>query len=442
MMGKFLLQFCVLAICVFEPLVCYKFLMRLLTPSVKVAFTRGLIAGVGIGFVTHILFFGRNVLFFANNVWIEAIFYTCVWSLIIFRKYIFEVIELIIIYYGLAALLDFFFGFVIANYLQGKFWNTVYFMTMSWWSVLIYTATRLCLLVLLLLIKKYMVVKIPMKQCRLILLIMAVGICVLVKYYRWVLLELIEEPPYKTDMTVVFSVMVILLFIGITMLFVLKSKAIQQEKEILLMKAETQETLFQELNLVTEQKRGLWHDMQNHVLVLKKLANEGKLDSVKCYLEQIADEIPSGYTKWTGCQVLDILLGQKLERAKASGIEMEIESNGVVKSVLRETELVSLFGNLLDNAIEACQKVTEKRWIGVEIERRHMITHIRISNTVEHKPLMRDGALVSMKSDKGRHGYGTKNIQRVVEKYDGTIKYEYEKPIFRVYITLYEKNEE
>ncbi|MDE5967206.1 MAG: ATP-binding protein [Lachnospiraceae bacterium] len=84
-------------------------------------------------------------------------------------------------------------------------------------------------------------------------------------------------------------------------------------------------------------------------------------------------------------------------------------------------DVTTLFGNLLENAMAACSKCTNERYILLEIENQYDMLAIRVKNTVEHEVHLIDGKPVHP----GRYstGIGTLNIIHCVEKYGGSILY-------------------
>lgn len=142
------------------------------------------------------------------------------------------------------------------------------------------------------------------------------------------------------------------------------------------------------------------------------------------YLNSLSQDYKKSPEKWTGIQVLDMLLNYKKSVAEEKGIEMKITSELIVLP-FSEKETIALFGNALDNAIEACEKVeTGQRWINVSLRRMQMMTFVEIANTYVPGDLTRNGKLTSAKADKAMHGLGIKGMKVIIEKYGGTLEWE------------------
>ena len=104
--------------------------------------------------------------------------------------------------------------------------------------------------------------------------------------------------------------------------------------------------------------------------------------------------------------------------------EMQIDTEVFSTLPFTDREIISLFGNLLDNALEACEKINDKeRWIKIKIKKKNLLLYIEIANALEEMPKQIQKEFVSNKKDNGLHGYGMKNIQDIVRKYDGIFRY-------------------
>ena len=440
MMNGYLLQINLFVLCLFEVWMCYAFVSHMIRQKIRPPVLNCVIVVIGVVIIGTGLYYNRNILFFADNVWTGSMVFGCIWMVLLFRKNIIETVELVVLYFSTVALLDFCFGFLALDYLQEQFWDKVYFMTLSWWSVLIYGLSRIVLLVIYLLMRKYLSSEFRVKECRIIFLLAAAGVCVLVKFYRWTLLYLAENAPVAKMDGVWISVLTILALLCVMLLLFFRTKVVQQEKDIIMIKCETQEKQFHEIQEITEQNQSLVHDMRNHIMILQELAQKEDISGINTYLQQIADGSSAlTHQKWTGCKILDLLLNQKQREALQDGIVFWVVSTGTVKLALPENELVSLFGNLLDNAIEACQKIhAGKKEIKTIIERKNDMVFVKISNTVLHEPVMKDGELVTTKDDKGRHGYGLKNVKRIIEKNGGQIQFKMDEKVFSVCVTFFD----
>lgn len=81
--------------------------------------------------------------------------------------------------------------------------------------------------------------------------------------------------------------------------------------------------------------------------------------------------LDDSYQIWTGNRMLDMILNQKTKDAKEKETDMQIETEVFATLPFSDREIISLFGNVLDNALEACERIQDKkRWIKIKIKRR------------------------------------------------------------------------
>ena len=93
--------------------------------------------------------------------------------------------------------------------------------------------------------------------------------------------------------------------------------------------------------------------------------------------------------------------------------------------------------NLLNNAIEACEKIEEdKRTIEVEAANYNTQMFIEVRNSYDNSLVMYKDRIITTKADKKNHGIGLENIRRVVKKYDGKMTITPDKEWFIVTISL------
>ena len=226
---------------------------------------------------------------------------------------------------------------------------------------------------------------------------------------------------------------VLLVFIGLWILIdamldtweaehqILISQLEEQEKHALQTKVKILEERYQEML----KSRKVVHDMKNHILALKNYDQEQNWPGLHEYLNELSDDmLEYNFHVWTGNHMLDMILNQKGKDAQNQNTVMQIDTEVFSTLPFTDREIISLFGNLLDNALEACEKINDKeRWIKIKIKKKNLLLYIEIANVLEEMPKQIQKEFVSNKKDNGLHGYGMKNIQDIVKKYDGIFEY-------------------
>ena len=142
----------------------------------------------------------------------------------------------------------------------------------------------------------------------------------------------------------------------------------------------------------------------------------------------------------SGNTVIDSIINYKCDCAKQYNIDVKTEIQIPPIRILQEIDATIIFGNLLDNAIEALQKVpAENRLLEIMIRVVRNQCFIKISNTCVGEHKWENGRLLSDKSDKSLHGLGLQSVEKSVLKYDGEMHVENAEGIFTVSIMLYIK---
>ena len=180
-----------------------------------------------------------------------------------------------------------------------------------------------------------------------------------------------------------------------------------------------------ESGIFVSEMRRVRHDIENHLASIAGLIRNGKSEDALEYIDGIRkNHLPSTlpYIS-TGCPAFDAVVGTKNAVCKQKGIFLGISAEAHLLDFLSPVDIGVLFGNLLDNAIEGCEKTAEKR-IDLEIKNTGSYLSVIISNSISESVLSRPEPFESTKTD-GRdcHGIGIKSIRNVVEKYDGIIDY-------------------
>lgn len=182
-----------------------------------------------------------------------------------------------------------------------------------------------------------------------------------------------------------------------------------------------------------ERVRSVYHDMKNHLLLLRAQAGNGQ--DVQDSIQELEDQIQE-YENYhhTGNEFLDIIIRDKAKAAKERNIDFSAVISFEAGSFVEPLDISTIFGNALDNAIEASEKLPEdKRMITVRANRvRNMLVITVENNTASVFP----GAKGTSKKDAFAHGFGLPNIKNVVEKYDGECNTKLENGMFTLKIIM------
>ena len=175
-----------------------------------------------------------------------------------------------------------------------------------------------------------------------------------------------------------------------------------------------------------------YHDLKHQIALLRsEMPDEKRQD----YLDRMENEI-SGFEVGvnTGNHIVDTILMDKAIQCIQKGIKLNCAADGRLIEFMDPLDLSSLLGNLLDNAIEHVEKISnpEKRWIEFVIRRKNGFVIVGVGNSFEGEVVFQNGLPRTTKADERFHGYGTKSIKNTVARYDGTVNFSAENGVFLV----------
>lgn len=126
----------------------------------------------------------------------------------------------------------------------------------------------------------------------------------------------------------------------------------------------------------------------------------------------------------TGCEPLDVILTEKSLFCRKNGIKLSCMADGESLDFMTAGELYTLFGNMLSNAVEAVQKISDKdkRVIDFTARRVGEMLVICTENYCDVEPTFKNGLPKTSKADEINHGYGIKSMKLLVEKHGGELK--------------------
>lgn len=191
-----------------------------------------------------------------------------------------------------------------------------------------------------------------------------------------------------------------------------------------------------EVQNIYKTMRGWRHDYHNHMQSLKAYLSKGMEEEAKAYLERLEsdlDEIRQMIE--TGNVALDAILNSKLSLAVQEHIEVDYRAAVPEELTVSDIDLCVLIGNLIDNGVEACQKLDEEqRRIRLYIGILRQQLYIYVLNSTNEPARRMDEEYITTK--RGNHGHGLLRINRIVEKYDGYINRKNEPGVFVTEIML------
>ena len=178
-----------------------------------------------------------------------------------------------------------------------------------------------------------------------------------------------------------------------------------------------------------EQQRKQTHDFYNHLAVLQGMAEKSApLEEFSKYLGTLlATKFPTILYINTHRTVVDVILSQKVSIARDKGIDFQLQLENLSHFPLPDDALVVILTNLIDNAIEACEKIsdTQNRFIQLTMKCEDKTAWLCIENTTAAPVSIHNNYVQTTKGDPLLHGYGLKNIAALLGQCNGTYIVDY-----------------
>lgn len=203
----------------------------------------------------------------------------------------------------------------------------------------------------------------------------------------------------------------------------------------------TQERYYQHMEQFQQEMQRIRHDIKNHVQYAQSMIEQGEYETAIGYLGKLHDsaarlEAPVQ----CGNKVVDIVLGHSLAAMGRQGLRCEL--NVLVPPALPpidDLDLCTLFGNLLDNAVEACSRITDPSadcHVAVNASVKKSYLFVNISNSYNGELKLQNNIYQTVKTGERFCGIGLSNVRRVVERYGGELSIRHDDHVFTVSVML------
>lgn len=230
----------------------------------------------------------------------------------------------------------------------------------------------------------------------------------------------------KADYLLICANLCCVVFANLYLFYALKVEDEKNSMEFQIAMMEQQESMQFEHYERQREKYGrsieVLHDVSKHIRSIEELYQAGVTDKAMEYTRQIGGILkPLVPEEYSDNPMLNILLADRKQAAESMGIRfvVKVESTGL--GFIEPVDVTTLFGNLLENAMQAALKCSGERYIKVHIKNYNEMLSIRIENSVEQEIRIKNGRPVSV-GGRGT-GIGCLNVQRCVEKYGGSVLY-------------------
>ena len=227
--------------------------------------------------------------------------------------------------------------------------------------------------------------------------------------------------------------MVLILMIGVLVANLRSQLDTERElAELRAAQAESSEREYQRLAQTYAANARLFHDLHNHLGVLRRLVAQEKIAEAADYLDSLQAPLAALTAQhWTGDETVDHLIAVSQQQCEAAGIRFEAAVEFPAHTNLRGADLCALLGNLLDNAREGAMQAEGERFLRLVMRRIGMMLVIKVENSA--CPPRDD--LATTKTE-GIHGWGLASARTAATRYDGIVQTSYADGVFTAVATL------
>ncbi|MBO1307001.1 sensor histidine kinase [Enterococcus sp. 669A] len=228
-----------------------------------------------------------------------------------------------------------------------------------------------------------------------------------------------------------FSILFTLIGIGAyvvtltTTLDVVKKSKLEMEVLTMEQQLEQQSQRFNQLQTSIKQTASARHDLRHHFAVIRDYNKEGDSAGLQEYLDEYLSYQPAEEAPVCENFAVDVLVRNYLHQARDAGAELDIKIGLPRKIAVPDSQLSIIFGNLFENAVQACQRQTEgKKFIRVRCVTEEYQFILTVDNSMDPQPHFQPGI-------------GLSSVQAVVDKYNGALVTEEKNGMFQASVMLF-----
>lgn len=215
------------------------------------------------------------------------------------------------------------------------------------------------------------------------------------------------------------------------------------EMQIQLQKEHDSAEYYKMLIAQNENQRILIHDMKKHLQSIALLNEDNQNEKIRAYIDQLMQSSDLlEFSKICDHKILNNILCRYKKVCNDLHIAFHADIRSNTTTFLSDSDVTSLFCNMLDNAVEASNHIKDSYIEITAAQRKHTpFVIITIINSCAGNPFSPNGELVSSKQNPQAHGFGIKSIEKIIHNYNGNIQmyYDEETSTFHTIIMLKKK---
>lgn len=193
---------------------------------------------------------------------------------------------------------------------------------------------------------------------------------------------------------------------------------------------DSQEQHYRDLTSQYESIRRMRHDIANHLNAMESLMASGRNAEAKEYLQELNSTPVDSTLGMCEHPVVDAFLHNRISAARNSGVEIEAAIDLSANVPVSNVDLIRIFGNMLDNALEACSQSASPK-ISLSCIRARGCLIIRTMNPVNHSSNVKGRRIAGLE-----RGIGQRVLSDIAEKYGGNLSFDEKDGIFKIELIL------
>ena len=198
---------------------------------------------------------------------------------------------------------------------------------------------------------------------------------------------------------------------------------LKQDQKLILLQTEMQKKEYNAILDKVSAAQIYRHDMRHHIQALYTMLHENKPVEAEKYLGKLSDKInDTAIEQFCENYVVNAILSYYINKAREVGIQVICKANIPTELKIEEMELVTLFSNMLENAVTACESIPDPTARTISIVCRESLgqLHIQITNSYTGEIKFDGEYPVSQRED---HGFGTRSIAAIAQKHEGIFSF-------------------
>ena len=229
----------------------------------------------------------------------------------------------------------------------------------------------------------------------------------------------------------IFSILISILVLVISMCDI-RMKSAQKDQMIVSQLLRCQKEQFRQDYAIRDIINIKSHDLKHQIDILGAKLNREELEEIKKAVEVYDTNIDTGNT------ALDVVLSKKSLLCVQKGIRFTAVADGNLLRGIRDSDIYSLFGNILDNAIQSAGKMPEEshRLVTLTVEKKGGFAFIHCENYFDGDMQFKNGLPQTTNPDKHHHGFGMLSIRTLVDHYDGDLQIRVSQGVYKLDIML------